>query len=109
MAKSYSSLVRQWNFEVDYNDHFETPFMAYSDIDNYLKLVSQSLNKLPQDLVIYDPYYCQGKMLQHLQRLGYLNVINKNSDFYEDISSGSIPGKNFASISTIACVHSLLL
>ena len=63
-----------WNFEVDYNDHFETPPIAYSDIVPMLKELATSLGKLPEDLIIYDPYYCQGAMVRILAELGFTKV-----------------------------------
>ena len=63
-----------WNFEVDYNDHFETPPVAYSDIVPMLKELATSLGKLPEDLIIYDPYYCQGAMVRILAELGFTKV-----------------------------------
>lgn len=63
-----------WNFDVDYNDHFETPPVAYSDIVPMLKELATSLGKLPEDLIIYDPYYCQGAMVRILAELGFTKV-----------------------------------
>ena len=63
-----------WNFTVDYNDHFETPLVAYTDILPMLLTLAESLGKLPKDLVIYDPYYCQGGMVQMLNGMGFPKV-----------------------------------
>jgi hypothetical protein len=63
-----------WNFAVDYNDHFETPLVAYTDILPMLLTLAESLGKLPKDLVIYDPYYCQGGMVQMLAGMGFPKV-----------------------------------
>jgi hypothetical protein len=64
-----------WNFAVDYNDHFETPLVAYTDILPMLLTLAESLGKLPKDLVIYDPYYCQGGMVQMLAGMGFPKVL----------------------------------
>ena len=90
--KRQSAAKSSWHFPVDYNDHFETPFEAYLDIDNTLQLISQSLGKEKKDLIIYDPYYCKGEMVIHLNSLGYETVINRNADFYSDIAENNIPG-----------------
>ena len=82
----------EWNFAVDYNDHFETPHIAYSDLLPMLIETAKSLNKNLSDLVIYDPYWCQGSMVLYLKSLGCNNVINLNRDFYKDISINKIPG-----------------
>ena len=36
-AKKASIKASQWNFAVDYNDHFETPLVAYQDLRPYLE------------------------------------------------------------------------
>ena len=82
-----------WKFKVDYNDHFETPLVAYSDIDPILSDIAQKLQKSREDVIIYDPYYCKGNMVEHLNSLGYNRVINNNSDFYGDIKRNRVPGK----------------
>lgn len=83
----------KWNFSVDYNDHFETPLQAYEDINVIIELLSSEIAKSKTDLCIYDPYFCKGKMVEHLNSLGYANVINRNADFYSDISKRRVPGK----------------
>lgn len=41
-------------------DHCETPPEAYTHIACWLRAVAKRLNKEPQDLKIYDPYFCAG-------------------------------------------------
>jgi hypothetical protein len=81
-----------WNFAVDYNDHFETPAVAYQDLKPALIVLAKHLGKSPADLVIYDPYWCQGSMVELLKDQGFPNVINRNRDFYADIAKKVIPG-----------------
>lgn len=95
---SSSSIVQQTkqtpvkhNFEVDYLDHFETPLIAYQHILPFLELVSKSVGKKMSDLIIYDPYFCQGQMKKLLNSLGCHKVINENRDFYQDIQTKNIP------------------
>ena len=83
----------EWNFEVDYNDHFETPPVAYADLKHVLDELCAKLGKTSEQLIIYDPYWCKGNMVNHLSALGYSNVINRNRDFYNDIRCKQIPGK----------------
>lgn len=90
-----SDATLQWVFEVDYNDHFETPQQSYIDIINILNLVSKECSKKYSDLIIYDPYYCNGRVINLLNNIGINNVINRNRDFYEDIKNNDIPGKIF--------------
>lgn len=86
------SSVPRWNFPTDYNDHFETPSLAYSDILYILKQYATSIGKTLSSLVIFDPYYCLGNMKSVLQSLGAPLVINENQDFYQMIESNQVPG-----------------
>jgi hypothetical protein len=81
-----------WNFAVDYNDHFETPVIAYSDITPLLHTLSSLAGKADEELTIYDPYWCEGSVVGHLGSLGFQSVINRNRDFYMDIKKRAIPG-----------------
>ncbi len=49
------------------------------------------IGKTRESVIIYDPYYCKGKMAALLQRNGFNNVINDNRDFYKDIKNKLIP------------------
>jgi hypothetical protein len=88
---SSSSSRSTWNFAVDYNDHFETPLIAYTDILPMLLTLAKALNKKPEELIIYDPYYCQGGMVAMLAGMGFPKVINMNRDFYADVATKRIP------------------
>lgn len=80
-----------WHFPVDYNDHFETPLIAYEDIAPILDEILSCLHSERSRCTIYDPYYCKGNMVQHLQHLGFANIINRNQDFYRDVARKTIP------------------
>jgi hypothetical protein len=82
-----------WNFVVDYNDHFETPLVAYSDLRMSLVEIANQIRKKPEDLVLYDPYWCQGSMVERLRDAGFPHVINQNRDFYKDIQQKKVPGR----------------
>jgi hypothetical protein len=86
-----SASPERWNFEVDYNDHFETPKQAYVDLLPWLDSICTQLHKNRGELQIYDPYYCQGKMKEYLGELGFTQVINENRDFYEDVRRSKVP------------------
>ena len=75
-----------YSFEVDYNDHFETPFVAYRDLKPFLEL-----SLVGADPLVYDPYYCQGRVCEYLQRLGYSRVVNENADFYQRVRDNCVP------------------
>ena len=70
-------------------DHCETPLQAYEDIAPLLDLLIQQEKLLGgkkasrSGLRIYDPYFCTGKMKQHLARLGFDDVYNENVDCYK--------------------------
>lgn len=84
-----------WNFDVDYNDHFETPRIAYEDLQPALNALLPHLQVTTSSCTIYDPYYCQGQMVAYMQDLGFHNVINMNRDFYRDVRSKAVPGNPF--------------
>ena len=109
------ALSKKYSFATDYNDHFETPHIAYVDIYNILCEFAKTINKPIQDLVIYDPYFCDGTMKEYLtsmgtvcdfsiyisfivvtvhcaDSIGFVNIVNNNRDFYSDIKHGCVPG-----------------
>ena len=84
-------------YEVNPDDHCESPMTAYADIRPVLDLfVRQQRGTAFQsnhanskggagagaDICIYDPYYCNGRVADHLEGLGYPNVYNKKEDCY---------------------------
>ena len=64
---------------------------AYEDIAPVLHHVADAMGKAPQDLRIYDPYFCHGGAARKLRRLGFACVYNKNQDFYQAIQDGAVP------------------
>ena len=84
--------MNHWNFSQDYNDHFETPLQAYQDIKKLLLEVARRCNKSLEEIVIYDPYYCKGEVINRMKDIGVANVINVNEDFYMNIKRKKIPG-----------------
>mmetsp|Transcript_3338 Transcript_3338/g.4876 ORF Transcript_3338/g.4876 Transcript_3338/m.4876 type:complete len:414 (+) Transcript_3338:75-1316(+) len=63
-------------FPTDPDDHCESPLEAYSDIMPFLE-------NLGKDCRIYDPYYCNGAVKEHLLNLGFQNVYNVKEDCYK--------------------------
>ena len=102
---------KKWNendfpFESNYNDHFETPLVAYQDILPLLKLIQshrdlsnsrdnpqkkRKHNKKDSALILYDPYYCNGRAKVLLQQIGFENVIHEKRDFYRDMEQEQVP------------------
>eukprot|EP00434_Breviolum_minutum_P000743 symbB.v1.2.000656.t1/scaffold28.1/size414311/10 len=72
-----------WAAESADADHAETPAKAYEDVSGYLDAIAASLGKDRATLKIYDPYYCMGAVVKHLNSLGFYNVYNQPVDFYD--------------------------
>jgi len=81
----------RYSFQVDDTDHCETPIQAYKDLLPVLDRIAKSLNKKRSNLVIYDPYYCDGGVKKKLISYGFNSVINLNRDFYDDIQKNTTP------------------
>eukprot|EP00397_Hematodinium_sp_SG-2012_P038211 GEMP01041534.1.p1 GENE.GEMP01041534.1~~GEMP01041534.1.p1 ORF type:complete len:357 (+),score=86.82 GEMP01041534.1:87-1157(+) len=69
-------------FDVNAADHCETPLEAYRDLLPVLDDVAKRFGKTRETLKIYDPYYCEGAVKQHLRSLGFAKVSNRNQDCY---------------------------
>lgn len=67
-------------FQTDDADHAETPLNAYKDIVILLDVFARNINKTRTTLRIYDPYYCDGSVIEKLGSLGFKNVINRCMD-----------------------------
>jgi hypothetical protein len=90
-------------YETDYNDHFETPDVAYEDVAVLLDWINSAkangstptTTNSPRgnrpDLILYDPYYCQGRTAQLFRDLDFTSIIHEKRDFYHDIESNQVP------------------
>eukprot|EP00750_Incisomonas_marina_P000785 INCI10586.1.p1 GENE.INCI10586.1~~INCI10586.1.p1 ORF type:complete len:307 (-),score=69.47 INCI10586.1:180-977(-) len=86
-------------FEADYCDHFATSKRAFADIAPVLRCLGEQaghctdLKKTPpsNEVVIYDPYYCDGAMKTIVGALGFPNIRHENVDFYQCIAHGLTP------------------
>lgn len=56
--------AKAWPFPTDYNDHFSTTDAALKDLASGLDQLATALGKSRSDLVIYDPYYCDGSIVR---------------------------------------------
>lgn len=65
-------------YPVDPDDHCETPAEAFRDIAGFLSQLGT-----PNNLRVYDPYFCDGAVIKHLQSIGIKNVYNKKEDCYQ--------------------------
>ncbi|KAJ1489859.1 hypothetical protein T484DRAFT_1778638 [Baffinella frigidus] len=91
-----STLAAEWPWSKDaggedFGDHFETPKRAYRDIKPVLRKEAQRREIEESALRLYDPYFCRGAMVTHLNSLGFANVINAKRDFYADIAADRVP------------------
>ena len=78
-------------FEVEDDDHCETPKEAYEHIAPILEYLAERLGKTPATLQIYDPYFCAGAVVRNLNECGFDNVYNRNEDFYQVAKEGRFP------------------
>ena len=81
----------EYPYELDAADHCETPVEAYLHISGVLETLARSLGKTRATLSIYDPYYCEGGMVERLRSLGFGAVYNKCEDFYDRIANETTP------------------
>jgi len=75
--------LKPWPFIPDEADHCETPLAAYRDLRPLLVILGKLLGKGVDELMVYDPYYCTGRVKEHLQSLGLTKVHNECEDFYK--------------------------
>jgi len=92
----------KYPYAVDYNDHFETPIVAYRDICPLLDAVqpqppsasaskADSQETMRSRHTIYDPYYCNGRTKRLLGTLGFTKVQHEKRDFYKDVEKNQVP------------------
>ncbi len=67
---------QRWPFEVDSHDHFETSLEACGHAAPVLRFLATSLGKTEATLRVYDPFFCQGAVVEHWRALGFHNVHN---------------------------------
>lgn len=76
---------KNYPYQVDYNDHFETPLIAYQDVAPLLDWLAKG-KTTRKDHKIYDPYYCNGATVKLMKEtLGFEGIINQKRDFYQDV------------------------
>jgi hypothetical protein len=78
-------------FETDADDHCESPHQAYQDVVPFLKDCATSSCSSQEKLLIYDPYFCNGTVVQNLKSLGFPNVYNRKEDAYQVWGSSKYP------------------
>jgi hypothetical protein len=86
-----AEVISRHSFPTNPLDHCETPFQAYQDLTRFLLAYCKSNDFTPSSLKIWDPYFCDGRVKEHLDRLGFCNVRNENRDFYQRIRDHDLP------------------
>jgi len=77
LAQLVTRVLPPLNFVVtDVADHAETGIKAYRDVKFVLDALAAVTGK-PQP-EIYDPYFCTGRVKEHLAKVGYTAVYNEN-------------------------------
>ena len=79
------------NFKAESSDHYETPMQAYRHIERVLNRIAKVARKSKESFTIYDPYFCDGKVIKNFKTLGWSKVVNVNKDFYKDIQEHTLP------------------
>ena len=89
-SERHGGFLGRWPFATAYNDHFETPLVAYEHI---LPIIRKLERRRKCSLKLYDPYYCEGAFVDALVRLGCarINLIHERRDFYSDIAKRNVP------------------
>ena len=52
---------------------------------------AKKLGKRADEIRIYDPYYCNGSVKEHLKTRGFPSVYNRNEDFYQMWAENKCP------------------
>ncbi|EKX39900.1 hypothetical protein GUITHDRAFT_113893 [Guillardia theta CCMP2712] len=78
-----TSSIHNHPFPTEYGDHFETSKVAIHDIAPILQQFAKVSGKQASSLAIYDPYYCDGAVIEHFRQEGFHNVHNLNVDCYQ--------------------------
>jgi len=87
-----SSPEFEYPFIINPQDHCETPQEAHEHISLFLTyLAEEILGKDKSQLCIYDPFYCEGRVISNFSNLGFTNVIHPCEDFYTVLESGTVP------------------
>lgn len=76
-------------FPTDADDHCESPLQAYADVVPFLNDVAAKTSS--KDILIYDPYFCNGTVVSNLSSLGFPNVYNRKEDCYQVWGSSRYP------------------
>jgi len=77
LATKIKGVENSFPYPTDTDDHCESPANAYEDIIPLLERIAEIKGVSKEKLVLYDPYYCNGSVIDNLTTLGFPNVYNK--------------------------------
>jgi len=81
-----------YSYNADPEDHCETDIRAYQHLRPLLLKIEFAIyGRNAGQLKLWDPYFCNGAVVQNLAKLGFPQVHNKNEDFYAVLKSGKLP------------------
>ena len=96
--------TRDYPYPTDYNDHFETPLRAYTDIlplvqgvmDERLGTPHSNTENNSSEFTIYDPYFCTGRAKSLLEQAfgdckQQIRIKHEMRDFYKDLQQNKLP------------------
>ena len=72
-------------------DHCETPLLAYQHISPILYKIAGRLRKQISELIVYDPFYCEGTVVENMKSLGFTSIYNRKEDFYAMQKNNTVP------------------
>lgn len=80
----------EFPFETDADDHCESPLQAYKDIVPFLNDCNERKSS-NGEMFIYDPYFCNGAVIDNFKSLGFSRVYNRKEDCYKLWGTSSYP------------------
>lgn len=80
----------EFPFETDADDHCESPLQAYKDIVPFLNDLNERKSS-NGEMCIYDPYFCNGAVIDNFVSLGFSRVYNRKEDCYKVWGTSSYP------------------
>ena len=79
-------------FQAEFNDHFETDLTAIRDVLPCVEELRSIIRpNCPETFSLYDPYYCDGKIVGMWKSCGVGKIYHENRDFYKDIDDDECP------------------
>lgn len=91
LEKTSTSEPIAYPYKVTDDDHCETPAQAYVDISSILISFALLIGKTAETLMVYDPYFCEGSVIERMGSIGFKTVHNVKEDFYLAHAENRLP------------------